>query len=396
MEHAMTERMLNHAFVVLRQWAHELGFAPYVDRIHSLEDNYKQLFDYYLVGNDPDRDAIHDQLTTEVYRLGDEIYADMCLKQGKAPEMHGFDCTNISSVMTYFTSCMHLQEEDLDWLVEAANDSEQSAMAFVAVAALSANLRETFNEDALMAMIDIVNASNTATADQALASLILLLAQWDIRVDYFPKMQEAFLEQIGDGERAFLLMTALMRASNKSIKEMIDTEHITPDDIPEELHDILGEEFSAEDMEKSMDRLSKLMPKTEHAYIEAIVEMLPDTWVFDVIVGEDEQRAVRVDRLYLELGSMCFMWDNLEEAEKWLIDRLRSGVAKPQDYINYGHCCFLKGDKMMAFENYLEGKRLCKSTRDFFDLFRPDRKILVEKGIPLEQVYLMEDHLLKA
>ena len=396
MEHAMTERMLNHAFVVLRQWAHELGFAPYVDRIHSLEDNYKQLFDYYLVGNDPDRDAIHDQLTTEVYRLGDEMYADMCLKQGKAPEMHGFDCTNISSVMTYFTSCMHLQEEDLDWLVEAANDSEQSAMAFVAVAALSANLRETFNEDALMAMIDIVNASNTATADQALASLILLLAQWDIRVDYFPKMQEAFLEQIGDGERAFLLMTALMRASNKSIKEMIDTEHITPDDIPEELHDILGEEFSAEDMEKSMDRLSKLMPKTEHAYIEAIVEMLPDTWVFDVIVGEDEQRAVRVDRLYLELGSMCFMWDNLEEAEKWLIDRLRSGVAKPQDYINYGHCCFLKGDKMMAFENYLEGKRLCKSTRDFFDLFRPDRKILVEKGIPLEQVYLMEDHLLKA
>ena len=50
----------------------------------------------------------------------------------------------------------------------------------------------------------------------------------------------------------------------------------------------------------------------------------------------------------------------------------------------------------MAFENYLEAKRQCKSTRTFFDLFRPDRKMLVEKGIPLEQVYLMEDHLLKA
>ena len=51
---------------------------------------------------------------------------------------------------------------------------------------------------------------------------------------------------------------------------------------------------------------------------------------------------------------------------------------------------------MMAFENYLEAKRLCKGTRAFFDLFRPDRKILVDKGVPLEQVYLMEDHLLKA
>lgn len=396
MEHAMTERMLNHAFVVLRQWAHELAFAPYVDRIHSLEDNYKKLFDYYLIADDPDRDAIHDRLTTEVYRLADEMYADMCLKQGKAPEMHGFDHTNISSVMTYFTSCMHLQEEDLDWLVEAANDSNQSAMAFVAVAALSANLRETFNEDSLMTLISIINATNNATADQALASCILLLAQWDVRVDFFPEMQDAFLEKIGDGERAFLLMMALMRASNKSIKEMIDNEHITPDDIPDELQDILGDEFSSDNMEQSLERLSKLMPKTERAYMDAIIEMLPQTWVFDAIVGEDEQRAMRVDHLYLELGSMGFMWDNLEEAEEWLVERLRSGKAKPQDYINYGHCCFLKGDKMMAYENYLEAKRLCPSSRAFFDLFRPDRKILVEKGISLEQVYLMEDHLLKA
>ena len=147
MEHALTERMLNHAFVVLRQWAQELGFAPYVDRIHSLEDNYKQLFDYYLIGEDPERDAIHDQLTTEVYRLADEMYSDMCLKQGKAPEMRGFDHTSIASITNYFTACVHLQEEDYDWLVEAANDPQQATMGFVAVAALSANLREAFNEE---------------------------------------------------------------------------------------------------------------------------------------------------------------------------------------------------------------------------------------------------------
>ena len=396
MEHAMTERMLNHAFVVLRQWAQELGFAPYVDRIHSLEDNYKQLFDYYLIGEDPERDAIHDQLTTEVYRLGDEMYADICLKQGKAPEMHGFDRTNIASITNYFSSCMHLQEEDYDWLVEAANDPEQSSMGFVAVAALSANLRETFNEASLLTLIEIINAENQIVADQALASLILLLAQWDVRVDYFPQMQEAFVEKIGDGERAFLLMRSLIRASNKSISEMVESEHITQEDIPDELQDMLGEDTSGESVENMLSRLSKMVPKTEHAYMQTVVELLPQTWVFDLIIGEDEQREIAIDHIYLELGSMGFMWDNLDEAEDWLVNRLRSGSAKPQDYINYAHCCFLKGDKMMAFENYLEAKRLCKNTRTFFDLFRPDRKMLVEKGIPLEQVYLMEDHLLKA
>lgn len=396
MEHALTERMLNHAFVVLRQWAQELGFAPYVDRIHSLEDNYKQLFDYYLIGEDPERDAIHDQLTTEVYRLADEMYSDMCLKQGKAPEMRGFDRTSIASITNYFTACVHLQEEDYDWLVEAANDPQQATMGFVAVAALSANLREAFNEESLMTLIEVSDAENQVVADQALASLILLLAQWDTRVDFFPQMQEAFIQKIGDGERAYLLMRSLVRASNKSIKEMVDSEHITPEDIPEELQDVLGSEGAEGNIEDMLSKLSKLVPKTEHAYIQTIVELLPETWVFDVIIGEDEQRAVTMDYLYLELGSMGFMWDCLDEAEEWLLERLRSGKAKPQDYINYAHCCFLKGDKMMAFENYLEAKRQCKSTRTFFDLFRPDRKMLVEKGIPLEQVYLMEDHLLKA
>ena len=177
---------------------------------------------------------------------------------------------------------------------------------------------------------------------------------------------------------------------------MVADEHITKDDIPEELTEVLGEDASEQSVEDLLSRLSKLIPKTENAYIQTIVELLPETWVFDLIIGEDEQREVVIDQLYLELGYMGFMWDNIDEAEEWLVNRLRSGLAKPKDYLNYGHCCFLKGDRMMAFENYLEAKRLCKGTRAFFDLFRPDRKILVDKGVPLEQVYLMEDHLLKA
>ena len=42
-----------------------------------------------------------------------------------------------------------------------------------------------------------------------------------------------------------------------------------------------------------------------------------------------------------------------------------------------------------------EAKKMCESTKTFFDIFRPDRKMLVEKGIPLEQVYLMEDQILR-
>ncbi len=115
----------------------------------------------------------------------------------------------------------------------------------------------------------------------------------------------------------------------------------------------------------------------------------------DAVLNEDEERIAEIQKLYLEIGSIDLMWDRMDEAEDWLIDRLRTNKATIKDYINYAHCCFIRGDRMMAYENYLEAKRLCKSNRTFFEIFRPDRKMLVEKGIPLEQVYLMEDQLLK-
>ena len=65
------------------------------------------------------------------------------------------------------------------------------------------------------------------------------------------------------------------------------------------------------------------------------------------------------------------------------------------DYINYGHCLLLKGDRMMAFENYRQARQLCGNVKDFFNLFRPDRRQLVDCGVPVEFIYLIEDQLLK-
>ena len=102
-----------------------------------------------------------------------------------------------------------------------------------------------------------------------------------------------------------------------------------------------------------------------------------------------------VEKAYLTVGYMDLMWDRVEEAEEWLVEKLRSGDANVFDYMNYGHCCFLRGDRILAYENYRQAKSLCKSNQEFLDLFRPDRKALIDKGIPLEDVYLMEDQLLR-
>ena len=48
----------------------------------------------------------------------------------------------------------------------------------------------------------------------------------------------------------------------------------------------------------------------------------------------------------------------------------------------------------MAYETYRQARTLCKNSKEFFALFRPDRRALVDHGIPVEIVYLIEDKLL--
>ena len=136
------------------------------------------------------------------------------------------------------------------------------------------------------------------------------------------------------------------------------------------------------------------MPGSETEYISGLIQILPETWIYEVLVGDDPERQRMIAYAYLSVGKMDMFWNNSNEAEQWLVKKLRSGKATAIDYINYGHCLLLRGDRMMAFENYRQARQMCKSAKEFFTLFRPDRNQLVDQGVPVEQVYLIEDQLL--
>ncbi len=391
-ERALGERMITHGMVIVRQWANELGNELYTNRIDQLEQNYRYVFDYFLSTDDPDRDALLDKMTGEAYRLTDEVYAALRLQRGLSPEMYGFNPRNPQSVMHYFSSCVQLQPGDLQWLQQAAQYENSATIAIAASAALAQNLRERFNETAMLALIDVANSDNGLVADQALANLILLLAHYDVRIDFFPNIQDAFMAPLGDGTHAFETLCALIRSTKISLRDVLASGQLTFDDLPNALKDLLGSTGDTPDIES----IESWMPASENEYMAGITAILPETWVYAVIIGDNPEREEKVALTYLTVGKMDLMWDNLDLAEGWLTQRLCSEQAMPIDYINYGHCCFLRGDRMMAYENYREARSRCKTSKEFFALFRPDRHFLVERGIPVEQIYLMEDQLLRS
>lgn len=395
-ERALGERMVDHALVVVRGWLEELGENnPYEEACLAIGQEYQSVFDEWLTGDNPEREATLDRLTMETYRLVDAVYVALRLHRGLSPEMHGFNADSPQSVMHYFANCVQFSEDDWKWFASTINDEDKAAMGLMAVGALAKNIRECFNEQALYALIDGMNGANDVVAEQCLANLIILLAHYDVRIDFFSDIQNAFMAAIDemddDGEQAFQTLCALVRSVKSNWREQIASGELKVEDLPEELRNLLELTGDKDNIEGVMG----WVPKSEQDYMQGLIQMLPDTWVFSAIVGDSQERAQQIAIMYLSVGRMDLLWDRIDIASSWLLKHLRKGSQSPMDYMNYGHCLLLQGDRMMAYEYYRQARQLCKGPREFFAIFRPDRHDLVEHGVPMEHVYMLEDKLLR-
>ena len=358
-ERALGECMIDTALVVVRAWLNEIGENnPYEEAFVSLQTRYRDLFTKWLNIDDPADDEELNKLTGDAYQLVDAVYAEVRIKRGLSPEMHGFNPDSIPSVMQYFQNCVRLRPEDLEWLHEVLNDEQRVEMALVAAASLGFNLRTCFSVDAFLALIDGINANCEIAANMCLAQVMMLLVQYDVRIDFFPQIQDAFVNAIAEddgGENAFGLLCTMIRS----------------------------------------DHTLKIMPQMNDEYLSQLIPIIPQTWLYALLVENSTQREHEFAITSLVAGCRDFMWDYPEMAERVFLEKLRDGANQPMDYINYAHCLLMRGDRMMAYENYKQARQLCGSSKEFFNLFRPDRRMLVDHGVPMEHVYLLEDKLLE-
>lgn len=396
-ERALGECMIEHAMVVVRSWLAELGENnPYMEAYRSIEEQYNAFFTTWLNADDPSADEKLNTLTGETYQLVDAVYAAIRLKRGLSPDMHGFNHELPQSVMHYFANCVQFKEEDLDWFHEVLNDSSRAGIALMAVSSLAKNLRDCFSLSAMLALIDGINAENEVVADQCMANVLILMIHYDIRMDFFPEIQAAFasavVEQGDEGDHVFEVMCALVRSAYAKMTENKPLDGVGVDDLPDELRNVL--EMTG--MTDEIHQVVAFLPESEFEYMQGLMHIFPDSWLYSALIEGNEERMRTIAYIYLSVGKMDMMWNAIDEAEQWLVRRLRKGKGRAIDYINYGHCVWLKGDRMMAFENYRQARQMCKSSKEFLALFRPDRRQLVDRGVPLEHVYLIEDQLINS
>lgn len=90
----------------------------------------------------------------------------------------------------------------------------------------------------------------------------------------------------------------------------------------------------------------------------------------------------------------CSFISGLSEQARSYYEKLMAMPNPPMiDYLNYGHFLFVSGERMAAFHYYQQAVMLSDNIQSFLKVFRPDRRILLENGIPTPDIYLMEDQL---
>ena len=392
-ERALGECMIEHALVIIRTWLNELGENnPYEEAFVTLHTKYQDFFSRWLTIEDATMVEELNVLTGDAYQLFDATYAAIRLQRGLSPAMHGFNADSPQSVMNYFSNSVRLRPEDLDWLHEVIYDVDKMPIAIMAINSLMRSLRECFNVDSFLAVIDGINSENEMIADQCLANAFTLVIQYDVRIPFFPQIRDALTNAILDmqdnSEHAFEVLCAIIRTImplgvDAKIEEALNK-------LPEMLRDL----FQKMGMNEEAGTITAFVPKTEQEYMAGLVQLFPQTWLYDVMVAGNTERETELMSLYLKMGNRDIMWEHPEIAEDYYVQVLRGGSTDVNDYLNYAHCLMLKGDRMMAYEYYRQARLLSASTKDFLALFRPDRKLLVDCGVPVEYIYLIEDQML--
>ena len=92
----------------------------------------------------------------------------------------------------------------------------------------------------------------------------------------------------------------------------------------------------------------------------------------------------------------AFVCDDFEAAIRYFKRLEETNTTNANDWINMGHIHFIQDKRMDAYQSYKRAMMQMADLKKFLAAFRPDRPLLVEKGIRLDEVYLMEDQLISS
>lgn len=408
-ERPLVNGLIYEALPNLRRWAMESDYERYDDRLRSIEDNYNYIFQHYLAGDDPEHDALIDNLIRQALIILDELYVDLLYKYDLLPATEHYDPQTPLTYAHYFNYCLRPTDEDKQVIRDILSDPQPSMLAMCVSSGVAECLDIVWNEELMLMLIEAIENPNDQISFQCMSLVLGLLIDYDDRIDFFHNVQQTFWDKVQDDLSRPMIFLRMMVESVEEFEHKTlsqDMQAKIYEELPDEVRQMLREKNADNPRQALSDMLNEQSAYKASEEHMRRVQNLPGTWLYEAVVGSDEEQLRDMEMRYLKSGSMELMWHRLDEAEQMLKQRLRKRMATQHptdaqkrliaiDLMNYGHCCYVNGDRAMAYENYRQAIAWIGEVREFFERFHEDRPHLIEAGLTENQLFLMEDHLIR-
>lgn len=265
----LSKRQLKNAFEEIRTIASEMGDWNIMAELENIETTYKYMLQYMLSGaDDPEREKVYGNLLKSTYGLADKL---SYLLQEKFHHRYYFQnkralpvdqrsgCVGLAHSLQEIAAKISLsdlleeadsgtsielqkeQERQADalfkciWLNQDLNREEQKALSValqdkaipfhyraLLISALLLSLKEFFDEEKILLLIDAYELEEEELRQRALVALILVLYTYDSRLHVYPSIQNRLYHLTEDPE--------FIKNVNTIIKQFIltkETEKIT-------------------------------------------------------------------------------------------------------------------------------------------------------------------------
>lgn len=235
--HFLSLGQMKNAFDKTKELVNELQLGDYSDRLVDLQQNYRFLLQYYVLGvEDPQRKSVYNKLIARLFSLNSELREELLFRNSsnyeyaqkryyphkkrynstselfnalkyfhtqsdllnKSAENHDIELkrlrTNYESVLPEFfglfwlTSVYRVEEKTLFNQVLAKNYPGVVEKSII-VSALTFNLWRVFDESKLTLLFDACESEDQQVKQRALVGLCFILAKYNQFLPYFPSVR---------------------------------------------------------------------------------------------------------------------------------------------------------------------------------------------------------------
>ena len=407
-ENALKERKIDEALAVLEPWMKEIDPKETAKKaFDQLREDYQEDLAAWQADENQENDDKLNELTHTAYVALDTLHVMTRIKEKVTHPAVSPNHRDWLEMYAYFEQMPIPDEKELKWFRKKALDPKAEAFGMV-VRAMQSSLLECFWEPSIQAIIDAIDSPVEKVSRYCSIAAIALMIYYNERLHAYPELRKAFEQAVEKhGDDMWDAFTTACYETHERYFQLDEPTELDLSKIPEKFLKVL-KRLGLDPMQMWKER-----DRDERGYrmMHKVLDRLGGSWAMNTILPmpeneedmEDDGTPVSVESregklcyMFIEIGRVEFLLDEIHKAESWLKRQIEEEhTPNPLDYLHFGHVMMAKGDREKGMDYYRKALEMFGDKEYFFDRLNFEKRYMKEYQVADDAQFQEIENLLR-